>query len=118
MSFRKNENAELIYYSYVKEDQKDYENFKRELNNATGIDKKLKDIVIDFSGADTINSLEIGVLVRLLQAIQGSSRMLRLIVSPEVIKTLSATNILKLKNLVVYDNQKSFFDGLAKMTKQ
>jgi len=114
MAFHKNETSEFIYLGYKKENQLDFENFKIEMTNTTSANEKMKDIIVDLSGCTCITSPEIGIMVRVLRYIQGTARMLRLITTPEIKKTLEATNILRMKNLVTYEDQKSFFEEIAK----
>ena len=112
MGFRKIEIQNLIYFSYVKETQKEFDEFKKELIrvSSTSLIETMRDIVVDFSGSKGITSLEIGVLVHVIKAITGTTRMLRLILPPDIKKVLSATKFLTLNNLITYDNQKVFFE--------
>ena len=116
MAFRKVDHKELIYLAYNREAAKDFDNFKREVVNATSVTSAQKDLVIDLTGSSTVTSPELGILIRILQNFKDSTRSLRIITTPEIRRIIDSTNISRLKNLVLYDDQKSFFSQLKTST--
>ncbi len=111
------DHGQLVYISYHRQEFKDSDQLKKVLGNqaSTLIDK---DVVVDFSSCNSLTSPEIGAVVRLLQAFQGSTRYLRIVTNPDVRKTLESTNVIKLQNLVIYDNQQQFIEEVKKSAEQ
>ncbi len=114
MAISRKVNGRFVYISYQRENYKDFEQFKRELDNSASLNYDSKDIIVDFTGSSCITSPEIGEMVRLLRTLQGSSRFMRLITTPSIHKTIASTNLDKLGNLVIYKDQKEFVTQLKK----
>lgn len=114
MPIKKSEVKDFIYFSYKREDAKDLEVFKRELLNVTSLMSTPKDVVVDLAGANGITSPEIGILIRVLKAFQGTSRTLRMIASQDIQRIIASTNIEKVGHLVIYSDQQSFFAEMKK----
>ena len=116
MAIKVSEHEQLVYVSYQRQEFKDSDQLKRILGNQTSplIEK---DVVVDFSGCNCLTSPEIGAVARLLQAFQGSTRYLRIVTNPDVKKMLESTNVTRLSNLVIYDNQQQFIEEVKKSAK-
>lgn len=114
MPIKRTINGRFVYLSYQRESYKDFEQFKRELDNSASLNYESKDIIVDFTGSSSVTSPEIGELVRLLKTLQGSPRFLRIITTPPIRKILTSTNLDKLGNLVMYESQKEFVSQLKK----
>ena len=80
--------------------------------------KLQRGVVIDFSEHQILNSLEIGLIVKLLGAVSGMPRPIGVVPSPDIRDVLERTNITKLENLVLYENQKSFLDEVLRASGQ
>ena len=109
------EHGQLVYISYHRQEFRDAEQLKRMLGNQTSaLAAADKDVVVDFSTCNSITSPEIGALARVLQAFENTSRYLRVVTNPEVKQSLESTNLTKMQNLVLYDNQQQFIEEVKK----
>ncbi len=115
MSLKKRTLAQFVYLNYIREDYKDFNSFKRELENMLSLEVKDRDVVVDFTGSGGIVSSEIGLLVRLINHFEGTARFLRIVGSEKTLSSLKSTNIQNLKNIMIYDDQKSFLEEVKKI---
>jgi anti-anti-sigma regulatory factor len=106
---------QFVYLSYIRKDFKDFDHFKRELENMLSATTGTRDLVIDFTGSTGIVSSEIGLLVRLVNLFKGSARYLRIVGSDKTLSMLKSTNIQNLENIMMYEDQKQFFDEVKKL---
>ena len=104
MAFRKVEKKDFIYFFYSREQHEDLDRFRLELGNLACTLGCIKDVVVDFSGASTVSSAEISILIRVLKSMFDTGRTLRLITPPHIERLISATNITKLKNIQLYES--------------
>lgn len=107
-------NAQFSYIAYRREGYKDAENFRRQLESELAEPASMKDIVVDFTGFKVLSSSEIGALVRVLNRLQGTTRSLRIVVTPSIGKTLESTNLARLPNLVIYPDQEAFLASVQR----
>lgn len=112
MSLTKKVTKEFIYLTYVRENIKDHDRLKNELENSQSVENKDLDVIIDFSKCDTISSSEIGLLVRLANRFRNTSRFLRIIVNQTLNTILESTNLHRLTNLTIFPDKESFVEAL------
>ena len=117
MSIKKSVTEQFIYLRYVRKEYKDFSLFKRELENMLSSTVGDRDVVVDFSGSVGISSSEIGLLVRLINKFRGTARYLRVVGTEQITKTLKSTNIHKLENLTIYNDQREFVEQVKKIAK-
>ncbi len=106
---------QFVYLHHVREDYKDFNVFKRELENMLSVTVGDKDVVVDFTGSSGIVSSEIGLLVRLINHFKGTARFLRVVGTEKTINILKSTNLQNLDNFMIYKDQKAFLDEVRKM---
>ncbi|MGB7569137.1 MAG: hypothetical protein WBM07_14855 [Chitinivibrionales bacterium] len=104
----------FAYVAYCRKSPKDFVDFKSELFNFAKAKGNSDDIVVDITKSGSFNEGDIGVLVGVLQALHGTKRTLRLIMSPPIYKKMESINLFKVKNIVGYDNYKDFMDDVNK----
>jgi len=115
MALKKRTTEQFIYVNYQRDNYKDFNDYKRELENMLSTTVGDRDVVIDFTGSSGVSSSEIGMLVRLINKFKGTARFVRVVGNEFVTKMLKSTNIQKLDNFLLYDNQKAFVDQVKKV---
>ena len=115
MTLKKRITGQFLYINYTRENFKDFNDYKRELENMLSVSVGDRDVVIDFTGSSGVASSEIGLLVRLINKFKGTARFVRVVGNEFVTKMLKSTNIQKLDNFLLYDDQKAFVDQVKKV---
>jgi hypothetical protein len=115
MGIEKQDTPLFVYIVYKRDSGADVDKIRLELANMCSSGNEEKDIILDLTNHSNIYSPEIGFIVRLLSVIKGSARYLRLIVNYNVKKSLEATQIEKIPNLVIYNNRQEFTESLKKL---
>jgi hypothetical protein len=118
MTLERSEKEKFVYFIYVRQGYKDVELFKSSLASELANRESTKDIIIDFGVCKYLTSPEIGVVVRLVEGLKGSPRIVRVIPSDELYKQLSSINLTNLGNLVIYKNRQEFADQLKIVKKE
>jgi len=103
MSFEKFDRDEFLYIRYSQDTFSDKENLKNVLM-AESSGGKRRDIILEFTSATILYSVEIGMIVQFLRTLTGTGRFLRLIASNYVCEMLVTMNIHRIPNLILYNN--------------
>jgi anti-anti-sigma regulatory factor len=91
-----------IYIGYRRNDFHDFNKYRDVLEQVSRKDDR--DIVVDFSFSDTISEGEVGVLMSVVKAFQGTSRQLRIISSPALYKRFQNRNLHRADNVLFYQD--------------
>ncbi len=103
----------FTYLKYDKQYGNEWDKLKKEVHGCLRQDS-LRDIVIDFGKSDKINSVEIGLLAKVLNNINGSQRYLRVITTPLVEETVKLTKVGSLPHIFFYRTVQDFAEALKK----
>ena len=112
MPINKIESPHFTYIVYTRQSFADTDQLKRELNSIAARADDIKDVVLDFGGLNTIASVEIGSVVRLLGHLKGKGRYVRVILNQRIKQVFVTTNLVNLEGLAFYDSRESFSEQL------
>jgi hypothetical protein len=115
MAIEKTEKEHFVYITYARQGYKDVDQFRTTMSSILSDRASEKDIVIDFGVCRYLTSPEIGSMVRLANALVGTSRFVRVIPSEDLHKQLSSINLTRLDHLAIYKNRQDFAEQLKKM---
>jgi anti-anti-sigma regulatory factor len=107
MPVKKTDSGKVNFVQYIRASNKDFNELKLILTNlAQGpAEVEQKDVVVDLFGSPFMYSNEIGFLISIAKRLQAYGRLLVVLASPKLIQALENTNIHKVDNIRIQNNQ-------------
>jgi anti-anti-sigma regulatory factor len=102
MSLVKIDKGEFLFIRYDQESASDVNGLKNELQ-AESAGGKARDVILEFTNASAIYSMEIGVIVQFLKSL-APGRTLRFVASNYVCEMLITINLHKIPNIALYND--------------
>ena len=108
---------EFVYVWYKRGAYEDSARLGRLLEGLATRMGEHRDVVIDVSGCKGLLSTELSNVIRLCNRFRREERCVRLLTNPALKSSLESTNLHKLGNLFIYENQQSFIEQVRKPAK-
>ncbi len=114
MPTRTAEYDHFIYILYDKKETSDYHELKDVLKKYVSSYNGEKDFIIDLTRCKGLNSMEIGIIAKVLTRLEESKRYLRLITSDAIERSFDDLGLFMKKHVVHYANTQSFAEELRR----
>lgn len=95
-------------FVYERRTEKDFKQFRADVDSLCHDTTFAKDIVLDFSAGMTALPSEIALIISVFKSLQGTSRSLRLVPNVNMLKKLELMRLDKSQNLTIYKDRRSF----------
>jgi len=100
------------YYLYRRNSIDDIDSLREKVNEIVSKSDDTKDIVIDFGDSKAIASVEIGLLVKVINKIRAKSNRLNIIAGAGIRDVLRESGLETLDCVAIFNDKESFFASL------
>jgi hypothetical protein len=118
MYFQKIETPLFTYMRCERDDIGDALSLSKELERYGKLLSRLKSLVLDFTHLSSISSSEISLLLKFLIEMERQKRLVRLLLTPTIIKIMLTRNIQKLSHISIYGSMQDFIDDMRAIMPQ
>lgn len=115
MPVQKVENSQFVYIIYNKQNNLDFPEFAKRLEETLSVPSLDKEIVMDFSLCASILLTEVSLATAAAARFKGTDRKIRLIANADIMPKIESMKIAQVPNVVVYRDRKAFFDSYIKI---